>query len=90
MRLIMLQIWGIPFHLLFYIDLVKQLWLGQEGLHTSLKPEEAFIYFYDGCMVEMSEFGSVQAMANLYASYGVLLMVPPTDACEDNPSIQPS
>ncbi len=25
-----------------------------EGLHTSLKPEEALIYLYDGPMVELS------------------------------------
>ena len=33
----------------------------QEGLHTSLKTEEALIYIYDGRIVGMSELGSVQA-----------------------------
>ncbi len=28
--------------------------LGQEDLHTSLKPEEALIYLYDGRMVGVS------------------------------------
>ncbi len=45
--------------------------VGQEGLHTSLKPEEALIYLYDGRMAGMmSELGAVQAMASLCASYG--------------------
>ncbi len=32
--------------------------VGWEGFHTSLKPEETFIYLYDGRMVGMSEIGS--------------------------------
>ncbi len=57
--------------------------VGQEGLYTSLKPEEALIYLYDGRTVGMSDLGSVQVMASLCASYGVA-------ACEDNPTIRPS
>ncbi len=34
-----------------------QLCVGQEGLYTSLKPEETLIYLYDGPMVGMSELG---------------------------------
>ncbi len=37
-----------------------------EGFHTSLKPEEALIYLYDGCMVRMSYLGSVQAMGSVW------------------------
>ena len=33
--------------------------LGQEGLHTSLKPEEALIYFYNGRMVGLSSQAAV-------------------------------
>ncbi len=44
--------------------------VGQEGVYTSLKPEETLIYLYDGPMVGMSELGSVQVMASLCASYG--------------------
>ncbi len=33
--------------------------LGQEGLHTSLKPEEGLIYLYDGRMVGLSSQASV-------------------------------
>ncbi len=39
--------------------------VGWEGLQTSLKPEEAFIYLYDGRMVGMSEIGSIQVMSSL-------------------------
>ncbi len=53
-----------------------------EGFHTSLKPEEALIYLYDGCMVKMSYLGSVQSMGNVWC----LL----TSTCEDNPAIGPS
>ncbi len=40
--------------------------VGWEGLQTSLKPEEAFIYLYDGRMVGMSEIGSIQVMSSLW------------------------
>ncbi len=33
--------------------------LGQEDLHTSLKPKEALIYLYDGCMVRLSSQAAV-------------------------------
>ncbi len=43
--------------------------VGQDGLGTSLKPEEVLIYLYNGhIMVGMSELGSVQATASLGAS----------------------
>ncbi len=48
---------------------------GQEGLHTSLKLEEAFIYFYDGRMVGLSSqaavgstIGSTKTCHNLYGT----------------------
>ncbi len=37
-----------------------------EGFHTSLKPEEALIYLYDGCMVRMPYLESVQAMGSVW------------------------
>ncbi len=52
--------------------------VGWEGLQTSLKPEEAFIYLYDGRMVGMSEIGSIQVMS--HTGY-VKSMVLPTAAC---------
>ncbi len=33
--------------------------VGLEGLHNSLKPEEAVIYLYDGRMVELSSQATV-------------------------------
>ncbi len=54
-----------------------------EGFHTSMKPEEALIYLYDGCMVRMSYLGSVQAM-------GISVCCLLTATCEDNPAIRPS
>ncbi len=33
--------------------------VGQEGLHTSLNPEDALIYLYDGGIVGMSKLGSI-------------------------------
>ncbi len=45
---------------------VKQLSSLLRWLNTSLKPEEAFIYLYDGRMVGMSEIGSIQVMSSLW------------------------
>ncbi len=49
--------------------------LGQEGLHTSLKPEEGLIYLYDGRMVRLSSqasvgstIGSTKTCHNLYGT----------------------
>ncbi len=46
--------------------------LGQEGLHTSLKPEEGVIYLYDGRMVRLSSvgstIGSTKTCHNLYGT----------------------
>ena len=46
--------------------------LGQEGLHTSLKPEEALIYLYDGRMVDLSHKQQLEASTktchNLYGT----------------------
>ncbi len=36
-----------------------------EGFHISLKPEEALVYLYDGCMVKISYLGSEQAMGSV-------------------------
>ncbi len=46
--------------------------------YTSLKPEEALIYLYDGRIVGMSELGS---MASLCASY---MYGASNCACEDH------
>ncbi len=56
--------WAWPVHLLLLA--VKRFALscvGLEGLHTSLKPEEALIYLYDGLIVSLA---SVQAMLWLW------------------------
>ncbi len=46
------RIWGNPFFLSMYISLALCC-VVPEGFHTSLKPEEALIYLYDGCMVRI-------------------------------------
>ena len=50
-----------------------------EGFHTSLKPEEALIYLYDGCMVRILTLDLYK-----HAGYGKC-MVPQTATREDNP-----
>ncbi len=42
--------------------------VGLEGLHTSLKPEEAVIYLYDGRMVELSSQATVGSIHCLYGT----------------------
>ncbi len=46
--------------------------LGQEGFHTSVKPEEALIYLYDGRMSSQaavgSTIGSTKTCHNLYGT----------------------
>ncbi len=54
--------------------------VGQEGLHTSLKPEEALIYLYDGRMVGLfshAEVGStIGGTKTCHSRYGTKLRHP--------------
>ncbi len=50
--------------------------VGQEDLHTSLKPEKALIYLYDGRMVGLSSqaavgstIGSTETCHSLYGTF---------------------
>ncbi len=55
--------------------------LGQEGLHTRLKPEEALIYLYDGRMIGLYSQASVgstmgSSTKTLHNLYGTKLRHP--------------